>query len=315
MHSLATILCYEVLDDIQCPNGLKCCIESNNTSPADSKPQSHTTTQSPIRHTTTVVSVTKPTQKLEKPTKYDSNKGEGLIFLLITKFWIENNILYFQNYFVQMKHVLANVFPNVLPNTVKHISKQAVCAKVDRNVVWHVITMAINYRPICIYQMVKKIKHFHRNRPSPFYWAQKIHICNIPNNQPKWAQHDHQGHRFLCANPLKLIRLVHVCAMVIVSVDGLHCSVKKSILMHTAPTIWAVVNRKVPMYKSQHLNRLVFIFTLIFNFFCNKIFISIDTSTKMSWLLYIECIPWILWKPSRCYTIHFKLSRRISLLR
>lgn len=75
VHTLATIICYEVLDDVQCPSAnMKCCVESNNSTSANA---AQLTTQRPTKMTTTMKPVTKTTQKVEKPTKLDANKGEG----------------------------------------------------------------------------------------------------------------------------------------------------------------------------------------------------------------------------------------------
>lgn len=80
VHSLATIICYEVLEDIQCPSSnMKCCVESKNATSAGSQ----STTQKPTKTTTVAVSVTKPTQKLEKPTKSETNK-DGLYEITVS---------------------------------------------------------------------------------------------------------------------------------------------------------------------------------------------------------------------------------------
>ncbi|XP_031632840.1 protein masquerade-like [Contarinia nasturtii] len=77
VHSFATIICYEVLEDVQCPSSnMKCCVESNNTASATAQSQSQSTTQKPIKITTAASPPTsKPTQKAtEKPTKSETNK-------------------------------------------------------------------------------------------------------------------------------------------------------------------------------------------------------------------------------------------------
>lgn len=74
VHSLATLLCQSVDEGAQCPNNLKCCIETNGTASED---EIQTETQRPTRITTTMKPVTKTTQKLEKPTKFDSNKADS----------------------------------------------------------------------------------------------------------------------------------------------------------------------------------------------------------------------------------------------
>lgn len=83
VHSLATIICYEVLDEVQCPSAnMKCCVESNNTTtPAGSQSQHQQTTQRPIKTTNAVIPMTKPSQKLDKPIKSESSKDEGLQFI------------------------------------------------------------------------------------------------------------------------------------------------------------------------------------------------------------------------------------------
>lgn len=74
VHSLATIICYEVLEDIQCPSAnMKCCVESNNAT-LTSAPS---TTQKPVKVTNTPVPVTKPTHKVEKPIQSESSKTKG----------------------------------------------------------------------------------------------------------------------------------------------------------------------------------------------------------------------------------------------
>lgn len=78
VHTFATLLCQSVNDEAHCPNNMKCCIETNNTISEDETQQE---TQRPIRITTTMKPVTKTTQKVEKPTKSDSNKAEGINFI------------------------------------------------------------------------------------------------------------------------------------------------------------------------------------------------------------------------------------------
>lgn len=75
VHSFATIICYEVLEDVQCPSKMKCCVESNNTSQAAAQSQSQSTTQKPIRTTTLGPQTSKPTQKVDKPTKSETKEG------------------------------------------------------------------------------------------------------------------------------------------------------------------------------------------------------------------------------------------------
>lgn len=49
VHALATLICYEVLDDIPCPSpGMKCCVESAQSVPNVTT----TTTHAPSRRTT-----------------------------------------------------------------------------------------------------------------------------------------------------------------------------------------------------------------------------------------------------------------------
>lgn len=90
VHSLATIICYEVLEDIQCPSPtMKCCVESNNATSAGAQ----STTQKPVKITTSVAPVTKPTQKVEKPTKSDT-KAEGMIDVIWSNYSIWIRLLF-----------------------------------------------------------------------------------------------------------------------------------------------------------------------------------------------------------------------------
>lgn len=68
VHTLATLICYEVLEDIACPSAnMKCCIESAPTSkvPAVTEEQSDVPSPSPTTTTTTITTTlkTKPTTK------------------------------------------------------------------------------------------------------------------------------------------------------------------------------------------------------------------------------------------------------------
>lgn len=84
VHTLATLICYEVLEDVPCPSSsMKCCVES---SPANTTlaPQPITTTTTP-RPTTTKPKTTappkttpKPTAKIEKQNnKVETNGADG----------------------------------------------------------------------------------------------------------------------------------------------------------------------------------------------------------------------------------------------
>lgn len=78
VHTLATIICYEVLEDIPCPQeNQKCCVEknaANGTSAADA-PTPPSTTHRPMP-TTSPKPTPKPTQKVEKmPAKTDATKN------------------------------------------------------------------------------------------------------------------------------------------------------------------------------------------------------------------------------------------------
>lgn len=74
VHTLATIICYEVLEDIQCPQAnQKCCVESNAANV--------TSESTPVTTTTTTTTTPKPTtQKItskpeKSPNKTDPGKG------------------------------------------------------------------------------------------------------------------------------------------------------------------------------------------------------------------------------------------------
>lgn len=80
VHTLATIICYEVLDEVQCPSAnMKCCVESNvaasNISSTPTTILSKVTTTRPKITPTTKASA-KPTQKVEKQQASEgANKG------------------------------------------------------------------------------------------------------------------------------------------------------------------------------------------------------------------------------------------------
>lgn len=76
VHTLATIICYEVLEDVQCPSAnMKCCVESSSANTTSTTTLRPSTTRPKI--TTTPKPISKPTQKLEKPVKSDTNKNNG----------------------------------------------------------------------------------------------------------------------------------------------------------------------------------------------------------------------------------------------
>lgn len=74
VHSLATIICYEVLEEVECPSAnMKCCVESNNATLVGSQ----STTQKPVKTTNPPAPMTKPTHKIEKPIQSESSKSKG----------------------------------------------------------------------------------------------------------------------------------------------------------------------------------------------------------------------------------------------
>lgn len=84
VHTLATIICYEVLDEIPCPSAnMKCCVESSsslNGTTTTMAPPTTTTTQrattTRMRTTTTAKPTMIPTQKLDKdPGKDEKTDG------------------------------------------------------------------------------------------------------------------------------------------------------------------------------------------------------------------------------------------------
>lgn len=63
MHALATVICYDVLEDVQCPSpSMKCCIEGPPDKGSEKRPA---TTKRPV--TTTVRTTTTTTTTTEKP--------------------------------------------------------------------------------------------------------------------------------------------------------------------------------------------------------------------------------------------------------
>lgn len=70
MHALATVICYDVLEDVQCPSpSMKCCIEG----PVDNKESEKrpATTRRPATTTTTTTTTT-----TEKPDNDDDDEEE-----------------------------------------------------------------------------------------------------------------------------------------------------------------------------------------------------------------------------------------------
>lgn len=81
MHALATLICYEVLDDIPCPSaGMKCCVESAQSVPNVTS----TTTHAPTRRTTKA-----PTKRTTQ-TPIDRMDEDGNLFTILNlKTWCE----------------------------------------------------------------------------------------------------------------------------------------------------------------------------------------------------------------------------------
>lgn len=94
VHTLATIICYEVLEDIQCPQAnQKCCVESNNANVTGASPtQIQSTSLRPTTTTTTTTPkpMSKPTQNKNNektPSKSPSNaSGKGKVKRFISFF-------------------------------------------------------------------------------------------------------------------------------------------------------------------------------------------------------------------------------------
>ncbi|CAD7083355.1 unnamed protein product [Hermetia illucens] len=78
VHTLATLICYEVLDDVPCPSpNMRCCIENapakNTTINAEEASTPSTTTHAPTKAVPTTLSTTRrPTTKSTKPTKHST---------------------------------------------------------------------------------------------------------------------------------------------------------------------------------------------------------------------------------------------------
>ncbi|XP_065165518.1 protein masquerade [Atheta coriaria] len=80
VHALATLICYDVLENVQCPQSMKCCVESapanatekmpaNVSAPASTSVRTTTTTPPPTTTTRTTTTT--------KPTTTESNKKEA----------------------------------------------------------------------------------------------------------------------------------------------------------------------------------------------------------------------------------------------
>ncbi|KAL1461117.1 hypothetical protein WDU94_013048 [Cyamophila willieti] len=79
VHAIATLICAEVLDDVQCPSpSMRCCLEapSNSTSPAGSSTSQSTSTQQP---TPTQYTTSKPHKKPQNPDKKPQPPGSNKI--------------------------------------------------------------------------------------------------------------------------------------------------------------------------------------------------------------------------------------------
>lgn len=67
VHSLTTIICYDVLEDIPCPSpSMRCCVESN---PANSTIEKELVTRRPATTTTTTTTKRPTTKSHSKPSK------------------------------------------------------------------------------------------------------------------------------------------------------------------------------------------------------------------------------------------------------
>lgn len=83
VHTLATLICYEVLEDVQCPSAsMKCCVENSPSNTTLAPVEQTTTTARPTttskpRTTLAPKTTPKPTTKVEKTNnKEDSNAAE-----------------------------------------------------------------------------------------------------------------------------------------------------------------------------------------------------------------------------------------------
>lgn len=69
MHALATVICYDVLEDVQCPSSsMKCCIEGPPDKEADKQRPASSTRRpaKPITTTTTTTTTEKPDEEEEE---------------------------------------------------------------------------------------------------------------------------------------------------------------------------------------------------------------------------------------------------------
>ena len=76
MHALATVICYDVLEDVQCPSpSMKCCIEGPVDKESDKKPAAKRPTTTTHRPTTTTTTTEAPEEKDEESTTNGKDKA------------------------------------------------------------------------------------------------------------------------------------------------------------------------------------------------------------------------------------------------
>lgn len=76
MHALATVICYDVLEDVQCPSpSMKCCIEGPSDKESEKRPA---TTRRPSTTTArTTTSTTTTTEKPDEKEEDDDSSSNG----------------------------------------------------------------------------------------------------------------------------------------------------------------------------------------------------------------------------------------------
>lgn len=76
MHALATVICYDVLEDVQCPSAsMKCCIEGPVDKDKESEKRPAVTKRPATTTTTTTTTTEKPEEKDEESTGNGKDKA------------------------------------------------------------------------------------------------------------------------------------------------------------------------------------------------------------------------------------------------
>lgn len=78
MHALATVICYDVLEDVQCPSpSMKCCIEGPPDKASDKRPATKRPAIATTRATTTTTTTTEAPEEEQEEKEEDSTAASG----------------------------------------------------------------------------------------------------------------------------------------------------------------------------------------------------------------------------------------------